>query len=114
MGATLNTRRVGDVVVMDVSGRITLGEGSSAMRGEIRALADKGDKKVLLNLGGVTYIDSAGLGELVSGYTSMVHVGGTLKLLSPTKRTKELLQITHTYKLFEVHEDEAEAVRSFA
>ncbi len=114
MGVKLNTRQVGDVVVMDVSGRVTLGEGSSAMRGEIRALADKGNKKVLLNLCDVSYIDSAGLGELVSGYTSMVHAGGTLKLLSPPKRIKELLQITHTYTLFEVHEDEAQAVQSFA
>jgi anti-sigma B factor antagonist len=114
MGATLNTRQVGDVVVMDVSGRITLSEGASAMRDEIRALAHKGNQKVLLNLSGVTYIDSVGLGELVSGYTSVVHAGGTLKLLSPTERTKDLLQITHADRLFEVHEDEAEAVRSFA
>jgi anti-sigma B factor antagonist len=114
MGVTLQTRQIGDVVVLDVSGRITLGEGSRAMRDEIRALTDKGNKKILLNLGDVSYIDSAGLGELVSGYTSMVRVGGTLKLLSLTKRVKELLQITKTYTLFEVHEDEAQAVRSFA
>jgi anti-sigma B factor antagonist len=110
----LNTRQVGDVVVIDVFGRITLGESSTAMREEIRALTGKGNKKVLLNLGDVPYIDSSGLGELVSGYTTLVHLGGALKLLGLTKQVTEVLQITKVYTLFEVHEDEAEAVRSFA
>jgi anti-sigma B factor antagonist len=114
MTLKLNIRQVGDVVVIDVSGRITLGESSSAMREEIRAAKDKGNKKVLLNLGDVTYIDSAGLGELVSGYTTMMHLGGALKLLGLTKQVKHVMQITRTYKLFEVYEDEAEAVGSFA
>jgi len=113
MGVKLNTRQIGDVVLVDVSGRITLNEGSSALREEIRALRDKGTKKVVLNFGEVTYVDSAGLGELISGYTSMARAGGTLKLLRPTKRIKDLLQITHTYTLFDVHDDEAQAVRSF-
>jgi len=109
----LNTRQVGDVTVVDVSGRITLGEGSSALRDALRDLAAKGNKKILLNLGDVTYIDSSGIGELVSGFTTVANSGGTLKLLSLTKRVKDLLQITKLYTVFDVHEDEAHAVRSF-
>jgi anti-sigma B factor antagonist len=114
MSAKLNTRQVGDVTVIDVSGRITLGEGSSVIRDEVRALTDKGHKKVLLNLGDVTYIDSSGIGELVSGYTTMTNASGSLKLLNLTKRVKDLLQITKLYTVFDVYEDEAHAVRSFA
>ena len=114
MSAKLNTRQVGDVTVMDVSGRITLGEGSSVIRDAVRDLIASGHKKILLNLGEVTYIDSSGIGELVAGYTSMANAGGTLKLLSLTKRVKDLLQITKLYTVFDVHEDEAHAVHSFA
>jgi anti-sigma B factor antagonist len=114
MSVKLNTRQVGDVTVIDVSGRITLGEGSSVIRDEMHALTDKGNKKVLLNLGDVTYIDSSGIGELVSGYTTMANAGGALKLLNLNKRVKDLLQITKLYTVFDVHEDEAHAVRSFA
>ena len=114
MSAKLNTRQVGDVTVIDVSGRITLGEGSSVIRDEVRALTDKGHKKVLLNLGDVTYIDSSGIGELVSGYTTMTNASGSLKLLNLTKRISDLLQITKLYTVFDVYEDEAHAVRSFA
>jgi len=114
MSAKLNARQVGDVTVIDVSGRITLGEGSSVIRDEMHALTDRGIKKVLLNLGDVTYIDSSGIGELVSGYTTMTNAGGTLKLLNLTKRVKDLLQITKLYTVFDVYEDEAHAVRSFA
>ena len=114
MSVKLTTRQVGDVTVIDVSGRITLGEGSSVIRDELRALTDKGNRKVLLNLGDVTYIDSSGIGELVSGYTTMSNAGGTMKLLNLTKRVKDLLQITKLYTVFDVHEDEAHAVRSFA
>jgi anti-sigma B factor antagonist len=109
----LNTRQVGDVTVIDVSGRITLGEGSSALRDAMRELVTKGNKKILLNLGDVSYIDSSGIGELVSGFTTVANSGGTLKLLSLTKRVKDLLQITKLYTVFDVHEDEAHAVRSF-
>jgi anti-sigma B factor antagonist len=109
----LNTRQVGDVTVIDVSGRITLGEGSSALRDVLRELVAKGNKKILLNLGDVSYIDSSGIGELVSGFTTVANQGGTLKLLSLTKRVKDLLQITKLYTVFDVHEDEAHAVRSF-
>jgi anti-sigma B factor antagonist len=114
MSAKLNTRQVGDVTVIDISGRITLGEGSSVIRDEMHVLTGKGNKKVLLNLGDVTYIDSSGIGELVSGYTTMTNAGGTLKLLNLTKRVKDLLQITKLYTVFDVYEDEAHAVRSFA
>jgi anti-sigma B factor antagonist len=114
MSVKLNTRQVGDVTVIDVSGRITLGEGSSALRDSLRELTAKGDKKILLNLGDVTYIDISGIGELVSGFTTVANAGGTMRLLSLTKRVKDLLQITKLYTVFEVYDDEAHAVRSFA
>jgi anti-sigma B factor antagonist len=110
----LNTRQVGDVTVVDVSGRITLGDGSSSLRDLLRELIAKGNRKILLNLGEVTYIDSSGIGELVSGFTTISNQGGTLKLLSLTKRVQDLLQITKLYTVFDVHEDEAHALRSFA
>jgi anti-sigma B factor antagonist len=110
----LNTRQVGDVSVVDVAGRITLGEGSSALRDLLREMVGKGDKKILLNLGDVSYIDSSGIGELVSGFTTVTNSGGQLKLLNLNKRVKDLLQITKLYTVFDVHEDEAGAVRSFA
>ncbi len=114
MSVKLNVRQVGDVSVMDVAGRITLGEGSSAMRDSIRDLVSKNQKKILLNLGEVSYIDSSGIGELVSGFTTVTNSGGQLKLLGLNKRVKDLLQITKLYTVFDVHEDEAEAIRSFA
>lgn len=114
MSVKLTTRQVGDVTVIDVAGRITLGEGSSALREALRELVSKGQKKVLLNLGDVSYIDSSGIGELVSGFTTVTNSGGNLKLLNLNKRVKDLLQITKLYTVFEVHEDEAAAIRSFA
>ena len=114
MSVKLSTRQVGGITVIDASGRITLGEGASAFRDLIRDLAAKGDKRILLNLSDVTYIDSSGIGEMVSGYTTVTNHGGVLKLLGLNKRVKDLLQITKLYTVFEVHEDEASAVRSFA
>ena len=114
MSVKLSTRQVGDVSVMDVTGRITLGEGSSALRDSLRELVGKGQKKILLNLGDVSYIDSSGIGELVSGFTTVTNAGGQLKLLNLSKRVKDLLQITKLYTVFDVHDDEAAAVRSFA
>jgi anti-sigma B factor antagonist len=110
----LTTRQVGDVSVVDVAGRITLGEGSSTLRDSLRELVVKGNKKVLLNLGQVSYIDSSGIGELVSAFTSVTNGGGQLKLLNLTKRVTDLLQITKLYTVFEIFDDEAKAVRSFA
>jgi len=105
---------VGDVSVVDVAGRITLGEGSSALRETLRDMVSKNQKKILLNLGDVSYIDSSGIGELVSGFTSVTNSGGQLKLLNLNKRVKDLLQITKLYTVFDVHEDEAHAIRAFA
>lgn len=113
MSIKLNTRQVGDVSVVDVAGRITLGEGSSALRDTLRELVTKNNKKILLNLEEVSYIDSSGIGELVSGFTTVTNQGGQLKLLNLTKRVKDLLQITKLYTVFDVHDDEASAVRSF-
>ena len=92
---------------MDVAGRITLGEGSSALRDALRDMVGKNQKKILLNLAEVSYIDSSGIGELVSGFTTITNQGGHLKLLNLTKRVKDLLQITKLYTVFDVHEDEA-------
>ncbi len=113
MSVKLNVRQVGDVTVVDVAGRITLGEGSSALRETLRDLVSKGQNKILLNLGDVSYIDSSGIGELVSGFTSVTNSGGTLKLLNLTKRVQDLLQITKLYTVFDVHDSEATAIRSF-
>jgi anti-sigma B factor antagonist len=110
----LSTRQVGNVSVIDVAGRITLGEGSSALRETLRDMVAKNQTKILLNLADVTYIDSSGIGELVSGYTTVTNTGGSLKLLNLNKRVKDLLQITKLYTVFEVHEDEAAAIRSYA
>jgi len=109
----LNTRQIGDVSVVDVAGRITLGEGSSALRDTLREMVSKGQKKVLLNLGEVSYIDSSGIGELVSAFTTVTNGGGQLKLLNLTKRVKDLLQITKLYTVFDVHDSEVTAIRSF-
>ncbi len=114
MSVKLSTRQVGDVTVIDAAGRITLGEGASTFRDTIRDLAAKGNQKLLLNLSEVSYIDSSGIGELVSGFTTVTNHGGQLKLIGLTKRVKDLLQITKLYTVFEVFDDEASAVRSFA
>ena len=113
MSAIVKTRQIDGVAVVDVSGRITLGEGSSSVRDSLRELIGKGEKKILLNLSEVSYIDSSGIGELVSAYTTISNQGGTLKLVGLTKRVKDLLQITKLYTVFDVHEDEAHAIRSF-
>jgi anti-sigma B factor antagonist len=114
MSIKLSSRQVGDVTVVDAAGRITLGEGSSALRDMLRDMVAKGQKKILLNLSEVSYIDSSGIGELVSGFTTVTNQGGSLKLLGLTKRVKDLLQITKLYTVFDVHDDEADAIRSFA
>ena len=114
MSVKLTTRQVGDVTVVDAVGRITLGEGASTFRDTVRELVGSGHKKMLLNLAEVSYIDSSGIGEMVSGFTTVANQSGQLKLLNLTKRVKDLLQITKLYTVFEVFDDEAAAIRSFA
>ncbi len=107
------TRQVDSITVIDVSGRITLGEGCTQLRQLIRDLLGKGSKNILVNLADVTYIDSSGIGELVSAFTAVSNQGGQLKLLNLTKKVHDLLQITKLYTVFDVHDDEAKAISSF-
>jgi anti-sigma B factor antagonist len=109
-----NTRQVDGVTIVDLNGRITLGEGSTKLRESVRDLVSKGKNKILLNLGDVTYIDSSGIGELVSAYTTVRNQGGELKLLKLTKKVHDLLQITKLYTVFDIKDDEAVAVESFS
>jgi len=108
-----STRQVNGVTVVDMSGRITLGEGSVILREAVKDLVAKGQKKILLNLGDVTYIDSSGIGELVSAFTSVRNQGGELKLLNLTKKVHDLLQITKLYTVFDIKDDERKAIESF-
>jgi len=110
----LHTRQVDGITILDLSGRITLGEGSVQLRDATRDLLSKGSKNILLNLGDVNYIDSSGIGELVSAYTTVRNQGGELKLLNLTKKVHDLLQITKLYTVFDVKDDEASAIASFA
>jgi anti-sigma B factor antagonist len=113
MSLKITTREAKGVRVLDLSGRLTIGEASASFREEIGKALEKGDLKILLNLGDVTYIDSAGLGELISAYTSVSNRSGKLKLLSLTKRVHDLMQITKLYTVFEVFDDETSALASF-
>ncbi|HXB19964.1 MAG TPA: STAS domain-containing protein [Candidatus Solibacter sp.] len=108
-----NNRQVGGVTIVDLSGRITLGEGSVVLRDTIRDLVSKGKNKILLNLADVTYIDSSGIGELVSAFTTVRNQNGELKLLKLTKKVHDLLQITKLYTVFDIKDDEAIAVQAF-
>ena len=114
MSMKASTRQIDGVTIVDLSGRITLGEGSVVLRDTVKDLLGKGQKKILLNLGDVSYIDSSGIGELVSAFTSVRNQGGELKLLHLTKKVHDILQITKLYTVFEVYSDEAAAVRSFS
>lgn len=113
MSMKVTIRQVDSVTVVDFSGRITLGEGCAQLRQLVRDQLAKGNKNVLLNLADVTYIDSSGIGELVSAYTAVSNQGGQLKLLSLTKKVHDLLQITKLYTVFDVHDDETKAITSF-
>ncbi len=110
----IETRKVGDVTVLDCSGKITLGEGTMAVRNTVREILKNGGKKIILNLGDVNYIDSSGIGELVSSYTTVTSGGGQLKLLNLTKKIQELLAITKLLTVFQVYNDERAAVSSFS
>jgi anti-sigma B factor antagonist len=113
MSVQVSTRRVNEIRVVDVSGRVTLGEGASVLRDALRAMANEGEKKVLLNLAGLVYLDSSGIGVLVGGFATMRNQGGQLKLLNLTGRVKDLLLVTKLYTVFEIYEDEAAAIESF-
>jgi len=108
-----STRQIDGVTIVDLSGRITLGEGSVVLRDTVKDLLGKGQKKILLNLGDVSYIDSSGIGELVSAFTSVRNQGGELKLLHLTKKVHDLLQITKLYTVFDVRDDETAAIAAF-
>jgi anti-sigma B factor antagonist len=114
MNITTNTRQVGSVTIVDMKGRIVLGEESAALRDLVRDLLSKGHKKILLNLGDVDYIDSSGLGSLVSAFTSVRKQEGELKLLNLTNKVEGVMQITKLYTVFDIMDDEAVALTSFS
>ena len=106
-------RQAGDVTILDLSGDVRIGEGAVALRDSIRNLSDQGKKKLLLNLAGVKYMDSTGVGELIANYTTVTRQGGQLKLLSLTDRIQNLLVITKLLTVFDSYDNEAEALKSF-
>ena len=113
MALTIASREVDGVTVLDLSGRVTLGEGSVQLREAIRDLISKGSKSILLNMGEVNYIDSSGLGELVSAFTTAKNQSAAVKLLSLTHKVKDVLQLTKLYTVFDIYDDEASAIASF-
>jgi anti-sigma B factor antagonist len=110
----ISERQAGDVTILDLSGKITIGEGSVALRSAIRRLLGEGKNKILLNLGGVGYIDSSGIGELVSSFTAVNKEGGQLKLLNLTQKIQDLLAITKLLTVFDTFDDEGDALGSFS
>ena len=109
----IKKRTVNDIVILDMIGKITLGKKTATVRNKMRNLLKEGSKKILLNLGEVNYVDSSGIGELVSAFTTTSNQGGKLKLLNLTKKLQELLSITKLLTVFEVYENEEEAIKSF-
>jgi anti-sigma B factor antagonist len=109
----IRERQAGDITVLDMDGRITIGEGSISLRSAVRRLLEEGKKNILLNLAGVGYIDSSGIGELVSSYTAIKNSQGQLKLLSLTEKLRDLLTITKLLTVFDAYETETEALESF-
>src|SRR6476661_6653933 len=110
MALTAKTRRVGNVAIIDLNGRITLGESTGILRDELRSLLSQGSKQIILNMAGVTYVDSAGLGELVGAYTTATNQAGAVKLLNLQTKMKDLLQVTKLHTIFPVFEDEKAAI----
>ncbi len=109
----ITERQAGDVTILDMDGKVTIGEGSVALRTSIRKLLGEGKKKILLNLGNVGYVDSSGIGELVSSFTAVNKEGGSLRLLNLTQKIQDLLAITKLLTVFDVYESESEALGSF-
>ena len=114
MSMKVAIRQVDGVTILDLSGRITLGEGSITLRDSVRDVLAKGSKKILLNLAQISYIDSSGIGEMVSAFTSVKNAGGELKLLNLTQKVHDLLQITKLYTVFDIWDSEASAITAFA
>jgi anti-sigma B factor antagonist len=112
MSMTIKARRIDDIVILDFGGRITIGEGTLILRNEIQKLLDAGNSKFLLNLADVDYIDSSGLGELVTSFTTVRNKNGQLKLLNLTRRVRDLLQITKLLTVFDTFDNETEALKS--
>jgi anti-sigma B factor antagonist len=110
----IDQRAIGDVTILDLKGKITLGEGDELLKDKVNSLVNQGHKKIVLNLADVPYIDSAGLGEIVRTYTTVSRQGGSLKLLNLTKRITDLLAITKLLTVFETFDTEAEAIKSFS
>ena len=110
----IEERSVADIMILDLKGKMTLGEGDELLKDKVNSLAMQGRLKILLNLAEVPYIDSAGLGEIVRTYTTISRQGGQMKLLNLTKRITDLLSITKLLTVFETYDDEADAVRSFS
>ncbi len=113
MALTAKVRRVGNVAIVDLSGKVTLGENTGILRDELRSLLSQGNKDIILNMAGVSYVDSAGLGELVGAYTTATNQGGAVKLLHLQGKMKDLMQITKLHTIFPAFEDEQAAVSSF-
>jgi anti-sigma B factor antagonist len=113
MSMKVATRQVDGITILDLSGRITLGEGSVTLRDAVHDVLAKGSKKILLDLGNISYIDSSGIGEMVSAFTSVRNAGGELKLLNLTKKVHVLLQITKLYTVFDIWDNEASAIVAF-
>ncbi len=107
------TRQLDGITVLDLGGRITLGEGSVQLREAVRDLIAKGQKKIVLNLADISYMDSSGMGELVTAYTSVKNQGGELKLINLTKKIEDLMQITKLVTVFDIYDDEAKAIAAF-
>ena len=110
---TIKQRQAGDVAILDLDGEVRIGDSATALRGAIRELVAAGNLKILLNLAGVRYIDSSGIGELIANYTTVGRSGGQLKLLNLTDKVQDLLVITKLLTVFDVYESEAEGLSSF-
>jgi anti-sigma B factor antagonist len=110
----IDERAVGEVILLDLKGRMTMGEGDELLKDKVNSLILQGRKKIVFNLEGVPYIDSSGLGEIVRTYTTVSRQGGSLKLVNLTKRITDLLAITKLLTVFDTYDSEADAVRSFA